>query len=121
MKRKVTKSILVILISLILSSIFILESAAEVPALAKLSGKDKERVQKLIFVGITRAMSWVYLSSTDPLVFIPLELISEAAETGSLTIQRFGEAMGGKTPPNTGEPVYISEKPDEDDDLLDIL
>ena len=73
-------------------------------------------IERLLFVGITRAMNWVYLSSTDPYTLPALGAIWGAADNGSLAIQNDGEAVtaGHPTPPSSNDPT-------PDDDLTGLL
>jgi len=79
-------------------------------AFAQLS---KERIDRLLFVGITRATTWVYMSTTSRR-FSPLEKLATASK-GCLTVQlpeqagrdRVSEDKASKTPP--------------EDDLADLL
>jgi len=55
--------------------------------------EDEERIERLLFVGITRAMKWVYMSSTDPHSLAPLDTLGEAEDAGSLEIQKAGQEL----------------------------
>lgn len=73
-------------------------------------------IERLLFVGITRAMTWVYLSSTEPESLPALDKIWEAEDTGSLAVQGAGEEVcTGATPSavKTGQAAG--------DGLLDLL
>ena len=50
-------------------------------------------IERLLFVGITRAMTWVYLSSTEPASLPALDKIGEAEDSGSLAVQEAGETV----------------------------
>lgn len=70
-------------------------------------------IERLVFVGITRATKWVFLSTQEDCEFKPLEKILPLAGQGLLTVQRaFDRSQGNGS---TG-----SEKP-EDEGLIDIL
>ncbi len=45
------------------------------------------RIPKVLFVGITRATKWVYLSTVGNGSFAPLERLAAAASDGVLTIR----------------------------------
>ena len=60
--------------------------------------EDDERVERLLFVGITRAMKWVYMSSTDPYSLAPLDTLGEAEDAGSLEIQTGGHPQAARRP-----------------------
>jgi superfamily I DNA/RNA helicase len=85
--------------------------------------QSDERIQKLVFVGITRAMSWVYISSTAPHGFDALEKVAEGADVGAITIQHGGQRVPDEPPPpSQGAPATAPAGPvEDDDDLLDIL
>ena len=68
-------------------------------------------IERLLFVGITRAMNWVYLSSTDPLTLPPLAEIWKAADSGSLAIQDGGGAVGVE---RSDQPANSDAPPDDD-------
>jgi len=78
--------------------------------------ESSELIDRLLFVGITRAMNWVYLSSTDPYTLPVLGTIWGAADNGSLAIQNDGVAIpvGHATPPTKNDPP-------PDDDLTGLL
>lgn len=57
------------------------------------------RAVKLLFVGITRATRWAYLSATESEQLSALRLLLPLAECGDLTIQREGKG-GGAAPSN---------------------
>ena len=61
--------------------------------------KMEARAAKLLFVGITRATRWVYLSATESEQLSALRRLLPFAERGDLTIQRDGNS-GGPAPSN---------------------
>jgi superfamily I DNA/RNA helicase len=77
--------------------------------------EDDERVERLLFVGITRAMKWVYMSSTDPNSLAPLDTLGEAEDAGSLEIQ-----TGGTRPQPPRAPATDDDEKG-DDALIDLL
>ena len=48
---------------------------------------SESRIERLLFVGITRATKWVYMSTTGNSRFPPLEKLVAAASKGCLTVQ----------------------------------
>ena len=75
--------------------------------------EDDERVERLLFVGITRAMKWVYMSSTDPYSLSPLDTLGEAEDAGSLEIQTDGHLQPAHRP--------TADDEEDVDDLIDLL
>ena len=73
---------------------------------------DKRR-EKLLFVAITRAMKWVYLSGTDERKLAELSKILDGKSKESLVIQKAGMQEEVKSRDNIPD--------DDDDDLLDLL
>ena len=71
-----------------------------------------ERIERILFVGITRAIRWVYLSTVGEQDAIrPLERMA-ARSDGALTIRRHGDTSA-KLSPETPKPAS--------DDVLDLL
>lgn len=68
------------------------------------------RAVKLLFVGITRATRWVYLSATESEQLAALRRLLPLAESGDLTIQHAGTDRG-PTPANKPTPAKPS-RPD---------
>jgi len=73
-----------------------------------------ERIRRVLFVGITRAMKWVCLSTVGHGGFEPVEQITAAASRGALTIREAGQA----TYPTES---VAEDREDDMDDLLDLL
>jgi superfamily I DNA/RNA helicase len=75
-----------------------------------------ERIERLLFVAITRAQSWAYLSTTpgDAAIFAPLRRLLEKKDDRCWTVQD-GRIPGG--PPVYGGPPI----PPADDDLTSLL
>lgn len=71
-----------------------------------------ERIERMLFVGITRAIRWVYLSTVADREALPPLKRMIARSDGALTIRRHGEASS-TAPPET--PKAAS------DDVLDLL
>jgi hypothetical protein len=72
------------------------------------------RIMRLLFVGITRASKWVYMSSRQEGIIPALEKLMPLERTGMLTIQR---GAGPKVQPAAGEIPGSAET----DDLLDLI
>ncbi len=73
-------------------------------------------IERLLFVGITRAVRWVYLSSTEPGSLAALAAIREAEDSGSLAVQEAGEAVAAGAAKAGG-----AKGKAEGDGLLDLL
>ena len=74
-------------------------------------------IERLLFVGITRATKWVFLGSREDGGFQPLEKIILLAEAGVLTIERAGD----KSQDQRGRAAKDQEPPPRPDDFTDIL
>lgn len=72
-----------------------------------------ERVARVMFVGITRAMRWAYMSTVEGAAFAPVEQLVAGAN-GSLTIRRPGASAAAPPPPP--KPAARPQ-----DDVLDLL
>jgi superfamily I DNA/RNA helicase len=82
-----------------------------------------ERIERLLFVGITRATKWIYLSSDnlESLRFLE-QRVQELSKAGHLSVQHHGQASGEQSlfeMPTTAAPKI--EIPDDDDDSLSSL
>ena len=75
-------------------------------------GMDKARILKLLFVGITRATKWVYLSTIGGDGFEPLDNLMSLQQAGCLSVQK-----GGEVGPNPQPRSHT----DDLEDILDIL
>jgi superfamily I DNA/RNA helicase len=73
----------------------------------------ESRIDKLIFVGITRAMKWVYMSCYDSENFENLNRLNKTENRKFLTIQKSGETPIVK---NYSPPIR-----EDNEDLLDLL
>ncbi len=51
----------------------------------------EDRIDRLLFVGITRATKWVYMSTTGNSHFAPVEKLAAAESKGCLTVQLPGQ------------------------------
>jgi superfamily I DNA/RNA helicase len=71
---------------------------------------SSERITRLLFVGITRAIKWTYLSTTKPGDLPQLECLKRAAVERVLTIQKFGE-----------RPEVLLKPKQQETDVLDLL
>jgi superfamily I DNA/RNA helicase len=72
--------------------------------------KMEARAVKLLFVGITRATRWAYLSATESEQLAALRRLLPSAERGDLTIQR--DAKGGGPPPTNAPAKPPPSRPD---------
>jgi len=78
---------------------------------------SESRISRLLFVGITRAIKWIYLSTCQRKEIAALEKIMPLAARNLLTVQRGLEGLGqGGIPPDDNGP-----KLPETDDILDVL
>lgn len=57
------------------------------------SSRNPKSIERLLFVGISRATKWVYMSSYEDAHFQPLLKILPLEKDGYLTVQRTGEAI----------------------------
>jgi len=76
---------------------------------------SESRIERLLFVGITRATKWVYISTIGNSRFSPLEKLAAAESKGCLTVQ---------LPRQTGIEWVgqdTASKAPADDDLTDLL
>ena len=78
--------------------------------------ESDDLIERLLFVGITRAMKWAYLSSTDPGSLTALGMIAEARLAGSLAAQGAVEAVGAGATPSAAK-----KGPAAEDGLRDLL
>ncbi len=78
--------------------------------------ESTDLIERLLFVGITRAMNWVYLSSTDPLTLPAIASIWGAADSGSLAVQDASVRARAGQAASTAK-----TQPPPDDDLTGLL
>jgi superfamily I DNA/RNA helicase len=72
------------------------------------------RVRRLLFVGITRATGWVYMSKNQNAHLAALEDLEDLAQQGQITVRTKDDAATSSEPPtSTAEPIA--------DDPLDFL
>ena len=76
------------------------------------SNLTNERIKKLLFVGVTRATKWVYVSSTKASIVDPIEELMDLKDEGKLTVQHAGDPISVSRPTTTS---------DVGDDLTDLL
>ena len=83
---------------------------------------NRERMKRMMFVGIARATQWVYLSTVKGTEFDEMAVLREAAEQGHLTMQgseewRAGADSGGEGERARGEGWRDTgrREPEEDD------
>lgn len=70
------------------------------------------RIPRVLFVGITRATKWVYLSTVGDGGFAPLARVAAAASSGALTVRKAG---------HTPCPAPSAASSKQADDVLDLL
>lgn len=70
-----------------------------------------ERIQRLLFVGITRAKDWVYLSALEDNPISELSILDTSIEEGHLFVQDQHDLQ-----PETNEHSLVNEDFDEEDD-----
>ena len=83
---------------------------------------NRERMKRMMFVGIARATQWVYLSTVKGTEFDEMAVLREAVEQGHLMMQegrewRAGADRGGEGKRATGEGSRETgrREPEEDD------
>jgi hypothetical protein len=54
---------------------------------------NRERMKRMMFVGIARATQWVYLSTVKGTEFDEMAVLKEAAAQGHLTMQSGGKVL----------------------------
>jgi len=64
---------------------------------------NRERMKRMMFVGIARATQWVYLSTVKGTEFDEMAVLREAADKGHLTMQVSGEWRAGADRGGEGE------------------
>jgi hypothetical protein len=72
-----------------------------------------DRIERLLFVAISRATKWVYLSTTADANFGPLQRLFNDRQREFLTLQKFSS---GPVPQQKAATTRMSG-----DDLLDLL
>ncbi|HZK44240.1 MAG TPA: UvrD-helicase domain-containing protein [Syntrophomonadaceae bacterium] len=76
---------------------------------------SKDKLVRLLFVGITRATKWVYLSAEENKELEVLDLLEGLDEQGVLTIQRHNDIQGENQVENDSKEDQLR------DDLLDLI
>jgi molecular chaperone DnaK (HSP70) len=81
---------------------------------------NRERLKRMMFVGIARATQWVYLSTVKGTEFDEMAVLREAAAQGHLTMQgseewRAGADRGGEGARGEGSRDTGRREPEEDD------
>jgi superfamily I DNA/RNA helicase len=74
-----------------------------------------DRVKKLLFVGVTRATQWVYLSGVSGSLISPLVALLDLEDAGKITVRRSSAGLFGSLEPDTSPPV---QPIDDFDDLF---
>ncbi len=80
------------------------------------------RITNLLFVGISRAVKWAYLSTVNGMELPQIETLQSAAREGSLTVRK-GNGIPKSTTPDRKKPTppVISVPESVDDDLADLF
>ncbi|MBK35923.1 MAG: hypothetical protein CME26_10400 [Gemmatimonadetes bacterium] len=74
---------------------------------------SREAIDRMLFVGITRARNWIYMSTENSLEVLISDRVTRLKKAGLLTVQ------SGDAPLFDGPGG--SEKGDDDDDILDVV
>ena len=87
---------------------------------------NRERMKRMMFVGIARATQWVYLSTVKGMEFDEMAVLREAAAQGQLTMQgggewRAGAERGGEGERARGEGSRDSGKKEQEKDDFSVL
>ncbi|HEU4391251.1 MAG TPA: UvrD-helicase domain-containing protein [Blastocatellia bacterium] len=82
------------------------------------SNMKDSRVERLLFVAISRATKWVYMSTTSTSDFGPVHRLEQHQESDWLTIQDGNPSRSTSTRKRDPEP---SQSPSNNDDLLGLL
>lgn len=77
---------------------------------------ERERLERWLFVGITRATRWIYVSTTDGEDTLFLDRFRGLEQRGQMTIQQ-----SGAQPDTKDAPKKKPDKPNENDDLSDLF
>lgn len=83
---------------------------------ASFSKLSQSRIDRLLFVGITRATKWVFMSTIHDSPLPSIERLKPLASRGCLTIQD-----GSQLPSQTTGSTATHHTKKDDDDLLDLL
>lgn len=78
---------------------------------------NKDRMKRMMFVGIARATQWAYLSTVEGQEFEEMSILKKAASEGHLTMQRSGDLHGDAR----GVRNQKNERPEIDEDDFPIL
>jgi len=84
---------------------------------------DEEQIERLLFIGITRATNWVYMSATESSQIPALQKLYPLVIEGCLTIQRPDVSVTGQ-PGLPGFQQQVDsdyEEADDSDDVTGIL
>jgi len=80
---------------------------------------DEEQIERLLFVGITRATKWVYMSATESSQLPALQKLYPLEKEGSFTIQRPDVSVTGQ-PGLPGFQQQVDVDYDEAEDVDDV-
>lgn len=77
--------------------------------------QSDDRVKKLLFVGVTRATQWVYLSGVSGSLISPLVALLDLEDAGKITVRRSSAGLFGSLEPDTSPTI---QPIDDFDDLI---
>src|SRR5205823_2061918 len=84
---------------------------------------SRDRIERLLFVGVSRAVKWAYFSTDENQRFAPLDKILALGNTGQVTIQgsrRQHDLKSDLTPSSSPTVTAPQSGNSDDDDPLDI-
>jgi superfamily I DNA/RNA helicase len=85
---------------------------------------SRERIERLLFVGVSRAVKWAYFSTDENKRFAPLDKVTALGDSGQVTIQgarRQRGLMDDVSPSGPASPPSAEPSVNSDEDPLDIL
>ncbi len=82
--------------------------------LSSFSTRDSELIERLIFVGVSRATKWVYISTPNLSALPAQEIFEGLAAEGHMTIQAPGRGFSPSTTGSSPQPKIVMPEVDED-------
>jgi superfamily I DNA/RNA helicase len=85
---------------------------------------SREQVERLLFVGVSRAVKWAYFSTDENQQFTPLEKILALAESKQITVQGTPRQRGLMDDVTSARPIgseSVARDVEPDRDALDIV
>jgi len=90
--------------------------------IAGLFGKvDAERLERWLFVGITRATQWIYFSAVNNQDVLFIDRFKTLESQGQLTIKLRKDLLSKEVQAPTGQHSPSADMEDDDEDLADIF